>query len=55
MPSELVVVPTSSRLSPLHPAAAAGALPFLLAGQPLGDAELSAFPEPIDLRGEVLG
>jgi hypothetical protein len=30
-------------------------LPFLLAGQPLGDAELSAFPEPIDFRGEVLG
>jgi len=45
LPSELVVVSTSSRLSPLHLAGAAVALPlsFLLEGQSLGDAQLGPY------------
>jgi hypothetical protein len=30
-------------------------LPLLFAGESCGDAQLSAFPEPIDFGGEVLG
>ena len=39
----------------LNPPAATIPLSLLLALQPLGDAELSAFPESVDFGGEVLG
>jgi hypothetical protein len=41
--------------SALHPIPATVPHPFLLALQPLGDAQLSPFPEPVDLGTEVLG
>jgi hypothetical protein len=39
----------------LHPTPTTVPLPFLLALQPLGDAQFSPFPEAVDFGGEVLG